>query len=49
MDPDPVAQADAIGRQNAEILRLATRWCRHIRLDRSRSGVGVSSRRLAFR
>jgi hypothetical protein len=38
---DPAAEAEAIGRRNSEIIDLALRWCRHISLDRSHSGVGM--------
>jgi len=41
MEPDPVAWAEALGKRNAGILELATRWCRHVALDQSQSGYGV--------
>lgn len=38
---DSIEEAAAMGRRNQEIIELASRWCRHIRLDRSQSGFGM--------
>jgi hypothetical protein len=36
-----IRDAEAIGRQNQEIIDLARAWCNHIRRDRGHMGVGI--------
>jgi hypothetical protein len=38
---DLLRDAEKIGRRNAEIIELAQAWCRHVRRDRGRMGVGI--------
>jgi hypothetical protein len=38
---DLLRDAEKIGRRNAEIIELAQAWCRHVRCDRGRMGVGI--------